>query len=231
MEMEHTASSTETEHSESVTPTPHATHPNYIGVFVLLGVLTAVEIGASAALNASPAKIPMLLLLAAGKAVLVALYYMHLRFDSRIFSFFFVMAIFVLAIPFALVLLATEASHIGNISAQVVSTPRPRPTQAPNVQPPPVNAPPASFTTTASEFKFDPNTLTVKPGQTVNVTLKNGGTIQHTFVLQETNTKLIADAGQSTTGSFKAPGPGTYQFFCDIPGHKDAGMEGTLVVQ
>jgi uncharacterized cupredoxin-like copper-binding protein len=25
--------------------------------------------------------------------------------------------------------------------------------------------------------------------------------------------------------------PGTYQFYCSIPGHKDLGMIGTLIVQ
>lgn len=25
--------------------------------------------------------------------------------------------------------------------------------------------------------------------------------------------------------------PGTYEFYCSVPGHKDAGMKGTLTVQ
>jgi uncharacterized cupredoxin-like copper-binding protein len=29
---------------------------------------------------------------------------------------------------------------------------------------------------------------------------------------------------------FDAP-PGEYRFFCDIPGHAEAGMEGTLIIE
>ncbi len=90
----------------------HTKHPNYVGVFIILGVLTAIEIAVSQYL-AESVRIPVLLLLAAAKAVLVALYYMHLKFDSRIFAFFFVMAIFLLAIPFALVLLLVQTPLTG----------------------------------------------------------------------------------------------------------------------
>lgn len=88
----------------------HTKHPNYALVFGGLFVLTVIEI-ATSQLFAEPVRIPILLVLAAAKAFLVALYFMHLRFDSRIFSFFFGAAIFVLAIPFTLVLLVVIAGH------------------------------------------------------------------------------------------------------------------------
>lgn len=90
--------------------TAHSKHPNYVAVFVALGILTAIEV-ATSVLIAEPVRIPLLLLMAAAKGALVALYYMHLRFDSRIFAFFFGAAIFVLAIPFTLVLLVISQGH------------------------------------------------------------------------------------------------------------------------
>ncbi len=88
-----------------------------------------------------------------------------------------------------------------------------------------------SYTINATEFKYDPNTITAKAGQTVNITLVNKGSVVHTFVLKETNTTITANPGQSATGSFTAPAAGTYNFFCDQPGHQEAGMKGTLTVQ
>jgi cytochrome c oxidase subunit IV len=90
--------------------TTHAKHPNYVGVFVVLGILTAIEVATSVYIP-EPTRIPLLLLFAAAKGALVALYYMHLRFDSRIFAFFFGAAIFVLAIPFTLILLLVSQGH------------------------------------------------------------------------------------------------------------------------
>jgi cytochrome c oxidase subunit 4 len=72
-----------------VTATPaataHATHPkpNYMGVFVILGVLTAVEVGIAFIGLSRTLTIVALLVLAVWKAMLVALYYMHLRYEPR----------------------------------------------------------------------------------------------------------------------------------------------------
>ena len=58
-------------------------HPNYIGIFILLAVLTVLELGI-AFLPWSKTLIIVLLVAFAGyKAVLVALYYMHLRFEPN----------------------------------------------------------------------------------------------------------------------------------------------------
>ena len=89
--------------------TQHTKHPNYLAVFIGLGILTAIEIGLSVNV-AESVRIPLLLFLAFLKATLVALYYMHLKNDSRLFAFFFAMAIFLLAIPFVLALLAMQAT-------------------------------------------------------------------------------------------------------------------------
>ncbi len=85
---------------------------------------------------------------------------------------------------------------------------------------------------TATEFKYDPNVINASPGQTINLTVKNIGSVQHTWVLDQGNIKLTIDPGKSETKTFTAPtAPGTYQFYCDEPGHKEAGMVGQLIVK
>jgi len=72
----------------------HVKQPNYVGVFIILAVLTLIEIGVSVYVNLPLAlRPPVLLALAVVKASLVALYYMHLRFDRRIFAALFVVPV------------------------------------------------------------------------------------------------------------------------------------------
>jgi cytochrome c oxidase subunit 4 len=63
--------------------TKHA-HPNYIGIFVALTVLTVLELGV-AFLGHWPKMVVLviLLIMAVWKALLVALYFMHLRFETN----------------------------------------------------------------------------------------------------------------------------------------------------
>ncbi len=89
-----------------------------------------------------------------------------------------------------------------------------------------------NVTINATDFKFDPNTINAAPGQNVVVTHKNNGQTRHTFVLKDANVNIGADPGQSANATFKAPAAaGSYQFICDVPGHADQGMTGTLVVK
>ena len=64
--------------------------PNYVGVFVVLAVLTLIEIGVT---YLPLPHIPILVPLALLKAALVAMFYMHLRFDRRIFTTLFAFGI------------------------------------------------------------------------------------------------------------------------------------------
>ena len=76
---------------------------NYLGIFILLAVLTLVETLVSY-LQQTAIKFPVLIALSLVKAVLVLLYFMHLKFDSRIFSYLF-MAGCLLSIPLILVMI------------------------------------------------------------------------------------------------------------------------------
>jgi uncharacterized cupredoxin-like copper-binding protein len=65
----------------------------------------------------------------------------------------------------------------------------------------------------------------------VAITFKNGGLIQHNLVVQEDPSfkKLDVPPGQSATGTLQAKA-GTYTLYCDVAGHRPAGMEAKLTV-
>jgi plastocyanin len=96
-------------------------------------------------------------------------------------------------------------------------------TAAPNAQTFNVNA--------LDTFKYDPPALTVKVGQPVHVVLANKGALVHTFVIDELGVKISNVQGGATGEvTFTPAQAGTYVYYCDTPGHKDAGMKGTLTV-
>ena len=76
--------------------------PNYMFVFILLAAFTLIETLVSYVQQVA-IKFPTLVVLSVVKALLVLLYFMHLKFDSKIFSYLFIAGC-VLAIPLILVL-------------------------------------------------------------------------------------------------------------------------------
>lgn len=93
-------------------------HPGagqYLVIAAVLTVLTVLEIGVYYVQALQPVLVPLLIFLAICKFLLVAMYYMHLHFDSRVFSMLFafplILAVFIL---FTLVMLLTYlAQHPG----------------------------------------------------------------------------------------------------------------------
>lgn len=84
---------------------------------------------------------------------------------------------------------------------------------------------------TAGEFFFAPRQVTALPG-TVTFTLRNGGAIEHDFVVETPGGARVAEIpviepGQTleTTATLAA---GTYTIYCSLPGHREAGMVATL---
>jgi nitrite reductase (NO-forming) len=89
---------------------------------------------------------------------------------------------------------------------------------------------PTNITITASEFKFAPANVQVPLGQKVTFTLDNKGVVEHDMTVQAAGFTLLAKAGQVATGEFAFSNAGVFDFICSIPGHKEAGMKGTLSV-
>lgn len=77
----------------------------YLQVFVILAVLTAVEVGITYMGLPKTLQIVLLAILAAAKALLVALFYMHLRYDKPILAIIGGFPFF-LAVIMALIILA-----------------------------------------------------------------------------------------------------------------------------
>ena len=112
----------------------------------------------------------------------------------------------------------------------------------------------AQITVTMKEFAFDPNPIAVAAGTPVEITLVNEGAVEHDFVIEvisvtdvsmdgamedhemsgdheEFDLHTSTPAGESSTLTFTPTEPGTYQIFCSVPGHKEAGMVAELIVK
>src|SRR6059036_2763966 len=76
---------------------PHPGAKEYLAIAVLLTVITAVEVAVFYLPAMKPMLVPTLLVLSALKFALVAMFYMHLKFDHRLFSWFFVAPMVVIA--------------------------------------------------------------------------------------------------------------------------------------
>lgn len=82
----------------------------------------------------------------------------------------------------------------------------------------------------AKEFAFTPKAVTTSAG-TVQLVVTNTGAIEHTFVIDELKVKTgPIKPGQTVTITATAK-PGTYKFYCDVPGHKEIGMTATLTAK
>lgn len=107
----------------------------------------------------------------------------------------------------------------------------------------------------ATDIAYDVARLEVPANQAVRLTLENSGALEHDFSIREIGvgdvhaTEGEADdhamtedvheldlhvaappGGGSGTLEFTPTEPGEYEFYCTVPGHREAGMRGTLVV-
>jgi uncharacterized cupredoxin-like copper-binding protein len=100
-----------------------------------------------------------------------------------------------------------------------------------------------------TNFRFSPSSLTARPGR-LRVTAANSGSEEHELVLIRTDAaagslpvKKGKASEQGSVGeiSQQRPGqaashtfvlkPGRYVYICNVPGHYQAGMRGTLTVR
>jgi uncharacterized cupredoxin-like copper-binding protein len=131
-------------------------------------------------------------------------------------------------------------------AASTQSAPAPAETPAPTTSstptattgtPAPASSPAAKATSLAlatdpgGQLAFDTRTLRAKAG-TVSIVMANMSPIEHNVTVAEGGKVLGATptfVGGSKTLTLKLK-PGKYVFYCSVPGHRQAGMEGTLTV-
>jgi len=88
-----------------------------------------------------------------------------------------------------------------------------------------------SFTITASQWVFSPNTITVKQGDTVRLRV-NSIDVAHGIMIPDYNINKVLNPGETVMIEFIADKKGTFSFRCSVQcggGHPD--MKGTLVVE
>jgi len=83
---------------------------------------------------------------------------------------------------------------------------------------------------TGTSFAFDPEEITVAAGEDITIVL-TADDILHDFTLEDAEGHVAADAGETASGGMRIDEPGTYTYYCSVEGHREAGMEGTLVVE
>ncbi len=96
---------------------------------------------------------------------------------------------------------------------------------------PPPPPPGADEVVTGTDaFVFEPDEFRAEQGDRIGLVCE--GSLPHNLVVETPSEDvLVVECGgrEAAVGDL-AVEPGTYTFFCDIPGHREAGMEGSVTV-
>jgi uncharacterized cupredoxin-like copper-binding protein len=95
--------------------------------------------------------------------------------------------------------------------------------------------------TPKNDFEFVPKEITVAAGQPVQLTLVNKGKVEHDLLIEalrvsvppkgkDPATQVLAP-GKRATVTFTPAKKGRFEFWCTVPGHKEVGMKGVLIVK
>jgi plastocyanin len=88
-------------------------------------------------------------------------------------------------------------------------------------------------TPSGSDLAFNQKDVSAKAGS-VTIDFDNMQSLQHDVKVEDSSgqelggTDLVSSATATATVNLQ---PGSYTFFCSVPGHREAGMEGTLTVK
>ncbi len=109
-----------------------------------------------------------------------------------------------------------------------------------------------AITIVADDVQYQAEDISIVAGEEVTLILSNTDNVEHDFQIDEIDADVSAggvtdgehgnehdsdaalavhaDAGDDSSITFVANEAGTYEFYCTVPGHKDSGMVGTLIV-
>jgi plastocyanin len=140
---------------------------------------------------------------------------------------------------FALVATVAALAGCGSSSKSSSSSPAPTTSSATAAAPATsTTAAPAGASTVSLEankegqLEYNTKSLTAKAGK-VTVDFTNAAPLAHNVNIESSSGATVGSTPTFTGGSKQLTvtlKPGTYKFFCSVPGHRQAGMEGTLTV-
>jgi uncharacterized cupredoxin-like copper-binding protein len=110
--------------------------------------------------------------------------------------------------------------------------------------------PPREVKVVNANMAFDTKEILLTKGQTVKLVLENKDGMLHDFSIEQMpvdekkekstgdhshgqgqlTVHVSADAGLTGSVEFIPTKAGTYAYYCTVPGHRDAGMEGKIIV-
>lgn len=83
------------------------------------------------------------------------------------------------------------------------------------------------------QLAYNTKSLSAKAGK-VSIAFTNNASLEHNVTIESSSGQVLGGTPSFSGGSKTLTlnlKPGTYKFFCSVPGHRQAGMEGTLVVK
>jgi uncharacterized cupredoxin-like copper-binding protein len=83
---------------------------------------------------------------------------------------------------------------------------------------------------TAEQTAFVETNLEMRSGETLGLFITNNDAIAHTFDIESLGIHVDLPVNSTTAVAIRPSGPGTLEFFCSVPGHRGAGMAGTIAV-
>ena len=79
-------------------------------------------------------------------------------------------------------------------------------------------------------MSYVPDSVTIDAGTDYTFEISNSDNQMHTFTIDELDVDVEVDPGDTESTTLNVPDSGEYTFYCTVPGHREAGQEGTLTV-
>lgn len=86
-----------------------------------------------------------------------------------------------------------------------------------------------AFAMESKPFSFTPNVIQAELGKSVTINTTSQG--KHTFTIDELGINVSTPNEETTVVRFTPNKKGVFAFYCAIPGHKESGQVGTLIVE
>ena len=115
---------------------------------------------------------------------------------------------------------------VAGAGTEADATPMASPEASPMASPAAANV----VTIVSKDIFFEPTEITIAANTDVTFDLPNEGAAPHNFSIDELDISVDQAPGEMTEVVINAPA-GEYEYYCNVPGHREAGMVGTLIVE